>query len=251
MAFILILFNHNPCKPVFLGFINMRILFGFLLIVISTSSVLQADYALRWSPTSGSSSGGTAINVDLFLDESNPDTNLVNYGAVGASYKVNLSGVGTLQTPVGNPNFDLVDTSGSTPTQGSLQQTSILGLTSAGGSLKIGSFVIDPTVNGNGSLTALLFGSAADFSIYNNAFIPQIQDGVLFPAPTFNYNFTAVPEPTSIGAISAIAGFRILRRRKRKVEAEDANRWSLWRRRQRRRSIANTPKYSAKTGAWS
>lgn len=234
-----------------IGFFNMRILFAFILIVIGTCPAVQAGYALRWSPMSGSSTGGTAINIDLFLDETPLDTNLANFGAAGASYKVNLSGVGALQTPVGNPNFDLVDTSGSTPTQGSLQQTSILGLTSTGGSLKIGSFVIDPTSNGIGSLTAMLFGSGADFSIYDNAFMPQLQDGVLFPAPTFNYNFTAVPEPTSIGGIAAIAGFRILRRRKRKVEVEDANRWSLWRRRQRRRSIANTPKYSAKTGAWS
>jgi hypothetical protein len=190
----------------------MRSLFAFLLTTLFCN-VVQADFALRWSPLT-STSGGSPISVDLFLDETLPDTNLATYGASGVSYKVNLTGVGSLQTPVGNPNFDLVTTSGSGASV-TVEQTSILGLTSTAGGLKIGSFTIDPTIAGNGTLKVALFGSGADFGIYDSTFVTQINDGVLIPAPDFNYSFTAVPEPDSLVACMSVGAIVALRRLRR------------------------------------
>jgi len=192
----------------------MRIILVVLLCTIGTSRAALADYALRWSPTSGTSSG-PAINVDLFLDETAPDTNLVYFGAVGVSYVVNLTGVGSLSAPVGNPGFDSITPSGS-GTSVSLQQTSISGLTDAGGSLKIGSFTINQTVPGLGQLAVALFGSGADFSVYDNDLVPQVLDGQVIPAAKFDFEFTAVPEPSSLLIATSLACLGVWYRRRRK-----------------------------------
>lgn len=185
-----------------------------LLIALTTCQFVHADYALRWSPTS-SSSTGAPITVDLFLDENSPDTNLANYGAAGATYDVYLAGVGSLSTPVGNPNFDLATPTGSGSFV-SLSQTSFLGLT-AMGSLKVGSFTINPTTNGMGNLTISTNGTLADFSVYDSMFVPQVLDGSLYPtAPTFNFSFSAVPEPSSALTAVSLGGIATFHRRRRR-----------------------------------
>ena len=215
----------------------MRTIFCFLLSMLILHNFAQADYALRWSPLAGTSTGAP-ITVDLFLDETGLDTNLVNFGAVGASYVVNLSGVGSLATPVANANFDLASTSGSGASV-TVEQTSIAGLVEPSGSLKIGSFTINPTGNGNGTLSLALFGSLADFAVYDNANVPQVLDGTLFPAPSFaapsyNFSFTAVPEPGSIGTCTMLAAMGLFRRRRR-MKPGEADRWKRWRRRYQKR----------------
>ena len=182
----------------------MRRLFGLLLTSFVTCNVVQADYALRWSPTTGTSTGAP-ITVDLFLDETSPDTNLSNFGVVRASYKVSLNGVGTLDLPIENPNFDDSNPPTTTGTAATVEQASILGLPDISGSLKIGTSSVNSTMTGTGNLTLSLFGSGADFAVYNGMFVSQVLDGLVVPAQPFNFSFTAVPEPGSIGTAASLA----------------------------------------------
>jgi hypothetical protein len=189
----------------------------FIAVLIFTtfcsSHIALADYALRWSPTSGSSTGAP-ITVDLFLDETSPDMNLANFGAAGATYDVKLTGVGSLSVPVGNPSFDLVSPTGS-GSYVTLAQTSILGLPAAG-SLLVGSFTINPTMIGNGSLSIMTNGTLADFGVYDSMFNTQVLDGMVYNnPPTFNFTFVPVPEPSSamlmLASLFGLARIRRLR----------------------------------------
>jgi hypothetical protein len=219
----------------------MRIHLGFLAILFATGNLANADYALRWSPSTINSTGAP-IMVDLFLDETSPDTNLALFGAVGASYTVTLSGVGTLDVPIENPNFDDMNAPTSNGTVATVEQTSILGLPDVSGSLKIGTFAINPTTTGSGYLTISSFGSSADFAVYDSLFVSQVLDATILPAPTFDFSFSAVPEPGSIGTFASLACLKIWHRRRRRKPGE-AEHWKRWRRRYAKRSSSTSSKF--------
>lgn len=198
-----------------------RLFFFFILVVGAHLPNANASYVLYFSPVSASSTGSPIV-VNLYLRDDAIVSDLETYGAAGASYQVNLSGVGSLATPTPNALFDVATATGS-GASAQVVQTSILGLNgtpNAGAiDLLIGSFTINSTVSGNGNLTITGIGSHADISVYNNALVPQVLDASIFtPTPTFNYSFeiTAVPEPSSIAGAIGLAGF---------------GSWYLWRRR--------------------
>ncbi len=131
-------------------------------------------------------------------------------------------------------------------------QTNILGASHPSGSVLIGSFTINAVAPGPGQLAVDLLNIGTDISVYvDNMFAVLPLDSLNLTAPTFNYNFTAVPEPSSIGGISAIICLRYWRRRKRLVGESEASRWQKWRLSQRRRKKATTPQYCRETGVWS
>jgi hypothetical protein len=180
-------------------------------------STCSAGYIFNWVATSANPSSGAPITVELYLNETAPDTNLQLFGAAGASYQIDLAGVGTLATPVGNPGFDGIIVNQVDADTFTVSQVSILGLTpTIPPNLLIGSFQINYSTDGNGTLTVSPFGSGADIAVYDNALVPQVLDGVLFPgAPTFNFTFNtaAVPEPASLLLCVLGAGAMALRRR--------------------------------------
>ncbi|MEQ1824970.1 MAG: hypothetical protein ABL921_03460 [Pirellula sp.] len=102
-------------------------------------------------------------------------------------------------------------------------QTSILGVTGTMNSLNLGTFTINPTTFGTGSLSVSLLnpGFPGDFTVYtNNSFDQLVLDNTIVPAASFNFEFTAVPEPASIvpSILLAVLGilYRFRRRSKNK-----------------------------------
>jgi hypothetical protein len=207
-----------------------------LLFVSAMENVGYAGVMLRWSPTSASSSG-SPINVDLFLEDSDANSDLSLYGAAGVSYVVNLSGVGTISSAIANPGFEgpFDDGSGNLipkvtylgPFSVSIEQTSIFGLTASSGSLLVGSFTINPSITGSGSLSVALFGSGADFGIYDSNYGVTVFDDRLFncplnPPPTFEYRFdqaqtSIVPEPTALLVNALLFGFVLVIRFQQRI----------------------------------
>ena len=199
----------------------MKILIANLVAMVFCCSTADAALVLQFSPSGPIGPVAAPINVDLLLvDTAGAAGDLANYGAAGASFKVNLSGVGSLSAPAGNALFDVVNASGSGATV-TLEQSSILGLTGTGGSLLVGSFTINPTVGGVGALSVAAFGSAADFAVYDAVFTANNVDAQVFAAtPVFNYTFSgaaAVPEPASMimGGLTLLGGGLAAWRRRR------------------------------------
>ncbi|MCA9189722.1 MAG: hypothetical protein R3E01_36550 [Pirellulaceae bacterium] len=185
----------------------MRYLITTVLLTLLAPNA-QADLVLRWSPTS-QSSVGTPIVVDLFLDETGT-TFIQDFGVSGASYIVTHTGVGSLRIPIENFNFDDGVDPTSSMTMATVVQTSILGVTSPSGSLNIGTFTIDPTSFGTGSLSISLLnpGTPGDFTVYQNGSFDQLvldNTDTIIRAPTFQYTFSAVPEPSSAWCLALVA----------------------------------------------
>ncbi len=229
----------------------MRTLLYLVLVAAFTGQLALGDYALRWAPLSGTSTGN-AISVDLFLDET-VTTNIANFGVRGASYKVDLGvgSVGTIDVPVENLDFDDINPPSTTGSSATVEQTSFLGVTSASNSLKIGTFLINPTIVGTGSLVASFLnpGNLGDFVVIGGGGDINLDPIIVFPAAPFTFEFTAVPEPTSILTAVSLASCAVYRRRRRKVSPEEALRVSRW-----KKAVAHHRKHYAarklKTSKW-
>lgn len=228
-----------------------------LSVVLAVGQSSFAGYSLRWDATTPTTSTGAPINVNLYLEQTASDTTISQFGVSGATYIVNRTGSGIIGTVAPNNLFEGPGPGG-TPTaitdgnSAQVVQTSILGLPDPSGSVQIGSFSIHAMAPGLGQLVVDLLGGTDDISVYTDNMFSQLGlTNLNLSSPTFNYNFTAVPEPTSIGGIGMIACLRVWCRRKRKVTSAEANRWNLWRTSQRRRKIATSSKYCRRTGSWS
>ncbi len=193
--------------------INMRLIVATLFVLFS-HQFARADFVLHWSPPSQTSTGAP-IRVDLFLDETG--TSFINdFGISGASYQITLSGVGGLDVPVENINYDDMVDPTSNGTIATVVQTSILGVIGTMNTSKIGSFTINPTTTGTGSLSIqrLNPGFPGDFTVYTNSSFDQlVLDSTIIPAANFNFEFTAVPEPSSAVTLASLAALAILHRR--------------------------------------
>ncbi len=204
----------------------MKILIANLVVMVFCCCTADAALVLQFSPSGPVGPTAAPINVDLMLVDTTGGVgvgDLANFGAAGASFRVNLSGVGSLSAPVGNAGFDFITASGSGATV-TLEQTSILGLLGSGGSLLVGSFTINPTAGGIGSLSVAAFGSGADFAVYDAFSTPNTVDGQVFDLPpVFNYTFSgaaAVPEPASMimGGLTLLGGGLAAWRRRRTAQ---------------------------------
>ncbi len=200
-----------------------------LALVLGYAASSFAGFSLSWSPVSGSSTGGSPIAVNLLLNETGT-TDMTTWGLAGANVKVTRSGVGALTTPIGNVGlgfFDVADTTGSTASVGNLAQTSLDGAGIGSlGSLVLGTFTINPTIDGSGTLSvASLLGNNDDLRVYTDGVGGSLDlaPGAFTGAPEFTFNFTAVPEPGSIVGASVLGMVGYLRwRQKRKVRGTPA-----------------------------
>lgn len=215
----------------------MKVLFYCSIAFLSILNSAQAAFVLSWSPGSGTSIAGGPISVDLLLTETS--TNFIDsFGLsnVGITVSRGLADVGTLATPIVSsafsaPFFDSAVPGGADPSV-TLSQQSLFGAGIGGGStITLGSFTINPTIDGTGTLTvAGLLGNDDDIAVYSDGAgtILNLTDplgiNVFDTAPTFSYTFTgtvtAVPEPTSLvfGGVMGVSGLvSVYRRRKAKA----------------------------------
>ena len=106
-----------------------------------------------------------------------------------------------------------------------IDQTSSIGAGIGSTSVVLGTFTINATVNGTGSLSVAGFNNLADdISVFTDnvgGFLnlgTGTSDDVFASAPTFNYTFTAVPEPTSMALVGLVGvGGLVARYRRRGV----------------------------------
>jgi len=196
------------------------LLFGF-------AENAQASFILTWSG-SNMSIGGAPIFATLTLTET-VTTNISDFGLAGGSVAVtrNLAGVGTLASvtasPLGIAQFDTTyATAGSDPVL-TINQTSFVGAGIGSTSVVLGTFTINATVDGIGSLSVAGLNNAADdVSVYTDnigGFLnlgTGTPDDVFASAPTFNYTFTAVPEPTSMALVGVVGVAGLVARYRRR-----------------------------------
>lgn len=197
----------------------MRVILALLVAAIATGSA-QASTVLFFQPTSATTTtlGGPSITVDLILSET-VTTNINDFGVAGASFTITRGGSGTIGTPVGNVAFDISNAGGADPVV-TLDQTSILGIGQGTSQVVLGSFVINASSAGNGTLSVSAFGNPDDIAVYtdNLGTILSLSPGIFTGVANFTYTITAVPEPSS-AALLAIAGIASIHFRRRRATA--------------------------------
>jgi hypothetical protein len=195
----------------------MRVILALLVAAIATASA-QASTVLFFQPTSATTTvlGGPSITVDLILSET-VTSNINNFGVAGASFTITRGGSGTIGAPVGNVAFDISNAGGADPVV-TLDQTSILGIGQGSSQVVLGSFVINATSEGNGTLSVSAFGGPNDIAVYtdNVGTLLTLSPGIFTGVANFTYTITAVPEPSS-AALLAIAGIASIHFRRRRA----------------------------------
>ena len=199
----------------------MRVILALLVAAIATGSA-QASTVLFFQPTSATTTtlGGPSITVDLILSET-VTTNINDFGIAGASFTITRGGSGTIGTPIGNANFDNPNPAGGADPVVTLNQTSILGVGQGTSQVVLGSFVINASSAGNGTLSVSAFGNPDDIAVYTDSLgltILNLSPGIFTGVANFTYTITAVPEPSS-AALLAIAGFASIHFRRRRAIA--------------------------------
>ena len=190
-----------------------------VLLTLSLVSSANAAAVLFFNPTSSTTTtvGGPAITVDLVLSET-VTTNINQFGIAGASFQINRVGSGSLATPVGNAAFDASIAGGADPSV-TLNQTSIFGVGQGGSQVVLGSFLINATTAGSGTLSVSAFGNPDDIAVYidNLGGTLNLSPGIFTGVADFNYSITAVPEPSSAALLllaSASAAVHKFRKRR-------------------------------------
>ncbi len=204
----------------------MKIFCLSALLALGIASNAFSNFSLSWSgPTT--STGGAPIVVSLILTETTT-SNISNFGLAGGSVQVTRTGDGVIDSfsasPLGAVEWDFsYATSGIDPVVG-IEQTSLLGAGIGSNAVTLGSFTINPSLitDHSGTLSVSGFNNLADdIAVYTDLLggLDNLGTGtigdVFATAPTFSYSFTAVPEPTTLGAAMTLFGSWVLRRRKR------------------------------------
>ncbi len=82
----------------------------------------------------------------------------------------------------------------------------------------------------------------ADFSVYDSGSMTQVLDSLVYNnPPVFNFEFTAVPEPTSALTAVSLGCLGAMYRRRRRRTSQQESRFQRWRKWMRSRKAYRAP----------